>query len=665
MTVRRFLLGVLVLATALGAAVQAAYPPSPAEQQAYDLMQKEGAYVKAREVAESVLKVDHRSFVAYYVIGAVYFRAEGSLPRAYYFLQKSRRMVEREWGSPLPASGPWLWHARILEELIDVTAEMDRYEEELDLLALHDRLYVPPLPSSWGWPLMKLGRMEEARAKIAEALKSDKPGVITHAMNTLGAIENECDDPQKAYEVYTQLVAMVRQKNWDMHAVYLRNAGATALSLLKYEDGERLLLDSAKYFDPGTFTNPWRTLAVLYVDEGRIPEAISAVREMHAWSHRTLPSLDQQSWAERQLVTAAILLESGYTQEALSIARRVLNRPDRRGGTSLHADQSEAGLLLFYHYALRVEAQRLREEMSWCDMKQWARDLIELSRVEVEAWSSGRRASAMIVHHGRLGPSIRPSAPDAIALVDWTRPELSEILGPGVVGAETERLLKRTGPMADLDRPFLLVTEGHADYLRGRDGEAKEALEAALQELPPAEVLQRAQTNALLGKVLEREGDLGGALAHDELAMEKAPSVFRSFGLALPCKVSFSGGDAARMAAAMLEGSPRFEVGRGGFSVRINQTGALVYGSLLAPDGTVLCQMRSPAARDPEAAARLFCQEFHRRAFAPKVDLSQTDITSLEGSNLTGDEVRDQLRDLFLPGDASPAAPGRPTPSPR
>jgi tetratricopeptide (TPR) repeat protein len=643
----------------LGAALRAAdtYPVTPAERAAYEYLQNKGQPVKARETAEAVLRVTPDSFVAYYVIGAVYSRVEGSLPKAHHYLSKARRLIERKWGVPVPSSGPWLWHARVLEELIDVTAEMDRYEEQLDLLAAHDRLYRPPLTASWGWPLMKLGRMDEARAKVQEALKSDKPGTVTHAMNTLGAIENEMDRPEASYEVYTKLVETVRKNGWEMHTVYLRNAGAASLGLLRFEEAERWLLESAKQFDYGTFSNPWRSLAVLYVMEGRMPEAVTAVREMHAWSFRNMPSLQQQSWAERHYVTAAVLLESGYTEEALGILRRVLNRPDRRGGTSLHSDQSEAGLLVFTRHALKVHRENLAEEASWSELKDrprlWARSLAEA----VEMWSAGRRAAALVFKNGRLTGSVRCTAPDGIDVMDWTRIELNEILGSGVVTAEAKRLLKRDDAMGRREAPYLHLTLGYGALLRGDARTAREELALAARDLPKAEVYQRAQAEALLGQACMDSGDEGEALRHFQLAMEKAPGALRAFELALPCRIESDGSPAARKAASLLRGSPRFDDVGAGFLVRTASSGTLVLASLQAPDGTVLCQVRAPLGDDPDIAARLLCKELHRRAFAPRVDLAQTDIASLDGSNLTGEGVRDQIRDLFAPDARPPSAP--------
>jgi hypothetical protein len=43
----------------------------------------------------------------------------------------------------------------------------------------------------------------------------------------------------------------------------------------------------------------------------------------------------------------------------------------------------------------------------------------------------------------------------------------------------------------------------------------------------------------------------------------------------------------------------------------------------------------------------MLCKEIHRRAFATKIDLSQMDINSLDGSVISGDSSRMSLKELF------------------
>ena len=136
---------------------------------------------------------------------------------------------------------------------------------------------------------------------------------------------------------------------------------------------------------------------------------------------------------------------------------------------------------------------------------------------------------------------------------------------------------------------------------------------------------------------------------HYQKAIEKAPGVFRSMALAIPCRIISSADPEAMKAAELLAASPRLAKAGQGFNLRIQSSGSQLSAVLLGPDGTVLSEARVPLGKDPVDAARRLSSEFHRKAFSPKVDLSQSDIASLDGSTLTGDQVRDSIRDIFLP----------------
>jgi len=617
------------------------YPVAKPEQEAFSLL-GEGRFVKARETAQSILSLSPDSFVALLVMGTVY-EVEGSLPRAHYYFEKARGAIERRWGRRIPDSGPWRWHYRVLWGLIRITGEMDRREEQLGILKLHDELYQPAATASYGWPLMKLGRVGEGRRMMESVLKTGTPEARLDALNTLGAMAHEQDDLQKAYGVFRRLVDEARSGKEPIRVAFLRNLAATAIGLQKYEEGERLLLEAAGSFETGTFSNPWRDLTRLYISQGRIPEALSAVREMQSWSHRNLPGLDQQSWAERQSLCAALLDACGLADEAVNLMLRVMNRPDRRGGTSIHTDQSEAGNLVFYRHLLKVRREQLAEEMSWCSWKEWFAKGLGRMADSVEIWTSGSRAAALTVANGRLAGSVRFAAPDSIDVLDWVRPELNEILGAGVVGAEAEKFLRYPGGKYAAEKPPLLLMLGESQLRRGLAGQARRTLESCAAALPRPEVLLRARAEALLARACERQGDPGAALNHYQQAMQRDPGIIRSLGLALPARIRSGGGEVADIAASMLRESPRFRTADAGFVISV--AGPEI--RLSAPDGAVLCSVRMAAQKDARETARRLCAEFHRKAFAAKVDLAQTDIASIEGSNLTGDSIRDKIQDLF------------------
>ncbi|MHB2020484.1 MAG: hypothetical protein ACYCW6_26410, partial [Candidatus Xenobia bacterium] len=263
---------------------------------ALELMKHE-KYVEVREIAQRMLDRNPQSPMGNFLMGVVYERAECSLPRAHFYLSRARNTLERPWSFGFPTNGNEELHHMVLLEMIQVTAEMDRYQEELDLLSDYDRVYGPALTSFYGWPLMKLGRIEEARLKSNLALASRDPDSITRALNTLGAIESTVDNADKSYEDFVELCNKCQQNHWDLEAAFLCNAGEAAMVIGKFEDAERYILQATHEFDPLSYSNPWEQLAILYAGQRRFPDAVQALRRMKQWSHARKPRLDQQSWA--------------------------------------------------------------------------------------------------------------------------------------------------------------------------------------------------------------------------------------------------------------------------------------------------------------------------------------------------------------------------------
>lgn len=623
------------------------YAVTAAEEAAYALIQGSPQFVKARAAAEAILERQPDSFVALHVLAFVHQWGEANLPRAYFLASKARAVLERRWGPDIPASGPWRWHARVLRQLIDITRQMDRDEEALELLALRDRHYDPDLAVEYGWPLMKLGRMAEARARMAEALQSPDPDDRLTALNTWGAIEDEAGNAEESYRIFARLVEEVRAAKLKMEVTFLRNLGEAAEELGRFDEAERHFREAVRHFDGETYSNPWEDLATLYMRQGRYPEALAAVREMHAWAHANPPYLDQQSWADRQTITAALLAEAGFVTEGLDLARRVARRPDRRGGTSVHRDQSEAGQLVLLCGLLRLETERLAEEASWSSP--WAAARLTMRRLSLlpRAWAAGRRAAALTVGKRRLAPSLRFFAAGGIDVLPWLTPELVRLVGPGVVESEAARLLQRTDQASLRERPYLLLLAGEARLARGSSAAARGALEEALATLPRSEAMLQARAWALLGAAASREGRPAAAAEAFQQALQRHPGVLRTLGLAVPVRISAAPDPASQRAGRALASSPRFADRGRGLSLELGPHGSRHRATLLGRDGTVLAEALVPAQADPRATARALCEELHRRAFALPLDLSQTDVTSLQGGTLSGTSLRRQLSDIL------------------
>lgn len=627
----------------------------------------DGKYVKAREVAEKFLEADPQSFQSWYLMGVVLECAEGNLPRAWFFLSGARdRLTKLYGGDDIPRDGPWWLHRQILLNMVEVAGQMEKYDDALKLLEILDREYKPTYAAWYAWPLMKLGRYDEAKAKIAQALseRPNDPNSVAMAYNSLGAVEGEQANIEEAYRVFLKLIDISKARGWGLEATYYHNAAEQAMELHRFSEQEQLLIEATKLFDARSYTNPYIGLSQLYLTSGRVGEALSSIRHMHEWSHDSEPRIEQQHWNEQQETTAVGLQAAGFDTDALALVRRTLNRPDRRGANSMKQDQTEIASLVLYHELLGMERERYSEHASWATWREWF--ALQAARLENqrEVWSVASRAAATIIANDRLVWSLRPYAIDS-RIFEWMRPSLGQILGEGVISVELEKLLERTDEAGVREKSYLLASLGEAEAARGYPSRAIEHLRAAIETLPQAEVMLRARATAVLSSSLQQRGDFDEAVAGYRRTMEKAPNMLRELGLALPVKIEHDGSDPAAIAAGWLGHSPRFNNVGSGFTLRVNGGGNGLSASLLCTDGTVLCDVSVPLAGDAKETARHLCAELHNKAFMPKIDLSQTDINSLDGSNQTGDTNRDKLMKVFgLPGAAQSPPEGSPSPTP-
>jgi hypothetical protein len=101
------------------------------------------------------------------------------------------------------------------------------------------------------------------------------------------------------------------------------------------------------------------------------------------------------------------------------------------------------------------------------------------------------------------------------------------------------------------------------------------------------------------------------------------------------------GGRSAEELADLLAGSPRFDVSDWGLTIRVEPARAC----MIDVSGAVIActDARPPSGNASEVSASV-ARAFHEIVFAPRIDLSQTDANSLDGSNRVS---RDPLRTMF------------------
>lgn len=621
--------------------------------------------VKLREQARAILKDDPNSYAGRFLMGYSLHNSEGDLPRAKFQLNKAKELFIAKHTARPPLDAPWGWYEKILLELVQVNAEMDAYEEQIarldDYLDLCRQItgHEPPqVVAAYAWPLMKLGREAEARKKLALASVDQDEATQTTYLNTLGALEMEFGHPGASYAAFKQLVEGTRTRGWSQSATYLRNLGEAAAGIGHFDEAERLYSEATRYFDSFTYSNPWFDLTFLYLSQGRYSEAVDALKKTHQWRFSVQPFLAQQTWAQDQHVTAELLLHLGETEKALAIVENIVQRPDRQGGDSIQLDQKVAGTLLLYRGLLTTEASRLRESQTWLGGIDWWKAAFKRRELAAKARLADIQIQALVTLNNRVAASLRPYyAPRTIVVTDWHRPDLVSIYGAGVASEALSELYENPPESFDWEKPTLEVSKAEVSYLLGDEETAIATLQAAIPKLTEARAVLRARAEARLAGILFDEGRFQEAMEVGTRVFDTAPAMFRHLDISIPVTISASSDPNSQKVVRSIAKSPRFHADARGYLIKVSQAGPNLIASLSTPSGTLLTEA-AVLERDPErteqGAAEALAEEFHKKAFAPRVDLSQREINSLDGSTLTESRRSDRAKEAI----------GRPTSSP-
>lgn len=659
----RWLAIFFMLLTLLAGAQRYNLSCEPDEQEALDSLNQR-KLVKLREQARDILQKRPTSIPGHYMMGYSLHHSEGDLPRAFFHLDKAKQLFVKKYG-PLPSQtrSPWGWYERTLLELEQVNGEMDKYEAQIQILDEYVRLAEhilgqkpPQALASYAWPLMKLGDEEKARATLDKVSRSRDQMTRLIYLNTKGALEMETGNAQASYDAFKTLINEVNRYGWAQSATYLRNGGEAAASIGRFPEAERLFLQATDYFDSYSYSNPWWDVTALYINQGRFAEATSALKKTHQWSFNSQPFLAQQSWAANQHITAEMLLQLGFVEKAVTIAERFVIRPDRQGGDSVHIDQWEAGNLLMFLAAAEARIQDLSEQLCWTRGLEWWKVLAAREKLKTEVRLGGARAAALAAKNDRIARSLRYSyAPGTIMVANWHRPDLVKLYGAGTTAAALQELYDRKYETAQIELPYLQVIEAEVERLLGNEDQAVQLLGQAIEKLPQAEVLLRTRALAQVGKIYQQEGNREKAMWAYLQVLNTAPGMIRFLDIELPVDIDYGNNATLKRVAKMVHRSPRFRWTDHGLRLNLSTSGAALEARLTDSKGSVLSRSSVKVEDDLDAAARNLAAEIHRTSFAPKINLSQKDLTSLDGSNLSGTTRSDDLtRDFLDPGKSGP-----------
>jgi hypothetical protein len=608
--------------------------PGTQDEVAGWLAASDGRWVRVRELAEKALQANPNSWGGHYLKGVAMHYGEGDLAQSVWHLQQAMDLFEKRYTAKPPNDMPWRWHEATLRELAFTLGEMDRPTEELRILDKYDDAYSPKRIAQRVWPLMKLRRYDDSRAAARAAVASGNENQRMIARSDLCAAECEAGDRVSAFQACTDALTDFRAPGTGGSVEY-SNASEAALSVYKFDDCERFLLEATQRAVPDSWGNPFQHLAQLYLAEDRLPEAIAAVRGGQELRVRRPPWLDQHGQARLDGTIAELFLLVGITDRAVSAAQRAVDRPDRQGVHSGTEVQAEAASAVRLATALHELAVREEEDAGTATLWQAVKLRAHAAVHRVESWRARRRAAVMLSDEDFLVKSIRPYYVGGIDLPMWFMPDALDDIGGGVslAGIAKAREVER---YAGSDS-FFDSLEAEAEFQRGNCEAGGRIAAHSLRNLPSAEVLLRARMEVLAGECARRSGDDAGMTAHFAAALAKDPGLFRRLELRLPVQLESDGTPLADRALALLESSPRFRSGEGRFHVAL-QGGRQPQACLLGPNREqyACAHVNLPVDTSAKVGARLLVAEFHKVAFALKADLSQADLTSLDGSPTAG-----------------------------
>jgi tetratricopeptide (TPR) repeat protein len=522
---------VLLIGGALGVALAQAYGAGAQEQQghasgnwtateaeALNLYEQE-QMVSARTKAEEALTENPNSIVGHYVMGCVLQEAEGSLARAMFHLGRARELYETTWAaSARPAGAPWELHREILYKVQSLAGQMELFDYQLQVLGYHDYLYDPDLLAEHAWPLMALGRYDEARefATKASEVRND-PYQKSAGLNALCAIEGEAGTRQPYLDACLAALenAKARAARDPEHgsiAVHAYNAAMAAHSTLDFAREEQLALEGVSRLEM-TPANPWRQLARLYVDQGRMTEAVEALREMQRWKRRQPAYLREQAHAETDVAFATVLLVAGRTEIGLPAVDRAIDQPDRRGLTTSRPEQALGAHALLRRSLRITDDERTYELAGARGFFGGFGDRMAISGHSSQIWADEERIRSTLADDDRITRTFRIYVKGGIEPIPvWLLGDLIEVLGPGVVSVALRRAREAEGDDPRMT-PYYQALEAEIALQQGDEGRAQNVAARASPRSRPWPPKSAISTRPRSASTSARSGSTAGCCA--------------------------------------------------------------------------------------------------------------------------------------------------------
>ncbi len=637
-------------------------PGEPDELRAWALIRQQ-KLVEAREVAERVVAERPDSFLGHFLLGWAHHYGEANFPKALFHEERAYQLFVARYGETPSPGAPWRWHARMLLELADTHGDLEHHEERLAWIARYNEIYDPDLLADQAWALMKLGHYDLARRAADAGMATGQSRDRQVALNAFCAIEFEAGNVERSYEACRAALDDAR-RNGEPNAVDLTNFAEASRSLFKLDEAERILQEATEA-GVSWYGNPWLELAELYTRGARFPEALSALRKVLPYRAQRPPHVRDSDRNEHRRALASFYLVVGQPEEALGITEKALVMPDRRAHNSRDPDQDRALVALVDRRARLTVGDVRVERAVGGPVHERLLARLERMRFGFEAWMSGRQVARLLSQppirgaEDRLIGFFRIGTAASAITPPWLAGELSEVVGAGVTLEAVERARASDARLAA--GAYYDAFAAEAAFRLGDETRARELAERARGGLPDGDALLRARVDAIRAASIQHAEGTAAAVDAYELALQNDPGVFRRLGLALPVRLVTRGqAEPIEELADALARSPRFDDDDEGLPLVVSGDAALLSVCLEGSGGTQLdCSEtrvdevdentawsadETPESVEVETFVARAARLAQERLFAPRIDLSQADIGSLDGSNRVARDPMEGLR---------------------
>lgn len=609
------------------------------EQQALDKAAQR-KFIDARRMADKAL-VHKPGIVARYVLSLVHSEAEGNLPRALFLIRQAKSLLLSVEDLNALSEHGRQWHRKLLSHELGILGHLDRRQEQLTVIDQYDAVHEPKLTERRIWPMVKLGQYAAARQLGMSLLTHEEGSVRQRAFNGLMAVEEEAGNRQASFDWGLKAIDAGSAKS----CVIQTNTALGARRVFDFSRAIRIDLDALEAELKDCPTSPYAQLAPVYLLSGDFQKCVAALKSLRSEPRSRRMALQNEMLIRSRFVE--LLYALGAFEAAWARIEQIMNKPDRSGMVSYDMDLVEMGNLLIGYVVGQSRLNELNEMSSIRSLSDGWSIWLERMKLKLRLISIRRTIRKIAASGPHLLRVIRPYMYENMM---WYSLPLADVLGGGVMEQGLSEALAQESDLSVKAAQILDAYRLEIAYNRGDFERVSSWGVGVVDALPNGTVLLKARLNAIVADALWHTGQ--GKIAANRFAqvMNTFPTSMRMSNVRLPVEVVYKGNVSAA-AKDIIEESSRFRVVASSPFKLMAEHSSEGLEMCLQGNKRFGCQRHTPSNAERSLADDF--DSFVRRAFAPPIELSQSDMSSLDGRAVQGD-AQSVINDLLDPDGVTP-----------